>query len=205
MNITKFTALTSAIVISGLVQAQVVSYTSFVGGSGYDQVAQGIAIVGPSNVNHIYMGYQFTAGVGGTLTSVRVPTLYRSGNTQVSLGLYSNLAGDLLGGQMATWQFTDAGGQHITTLSNNDPSISLVTGTKYWLVMGAQGDGVHFWGKSQIGGLMYQLFSDDGGVTTHYGNNDVFPAYEVNVNPVPEPMSFVVLGLGAAILRRRRK
>jgi hypothetical protein len=205
MKLSKVAVAATVFAIGSISYAQVVSYTSFIGGSGYDQIAQGMAIIGPANPQHIVMGYQFTAGVGGSLSSIRIPTLYGSGSTLLSLGLFTNQAGDLLGNQLEGWQFDDSGGQHITTLVNNDPQVTLNAGTKYWLVMAATGDGVHFWGKSQIGGLMFQLFSNDGFQTTHYGNNDIFPAYEVNVNPVPEPLGALALGLGAIVMISRRR
>lgn len=52
---------------------------------------------------------------------------------------------------------------------------------------------------------MYSAFTTDGGGIWHYGSADVYPAYEVTVNPVPEPVSLAVVTIGSAILLRRRK
>ncbi|MFN8219607.1 MAG: hypothetical protein U0S12_05680 [Fimbriimonadales bacterium] len=176
--------------------AQTVTYTSFLPGDQYDTIHQGIAIQGPSDPNPIVFGYQFTATVTGALAGVRVPNRYGLGDSVLSVSLLADNNG-ALGTPMKTWQYgSPSSSFHIDALACNDPSVMLHASSKYWLLMAAPGDGVHFWGKAAQNGFMQSAFSTNGGQSFHYGNTDVFPAYEVSVFPTTEeevlPTSFSV-------------
>lgn len=176
--------------------AQTVTYTSFLPGDQYDTIHQGIAIQGPSDPNPIVFGYQFTATVTGALAGVRVPNRYGLGDSVLSVSLLADNSG-ALGAPMKTWQYgSPSSSFHIDALACNDPSVMLHAGSKYWLLMATPGDGVHFWGKAAQNGFMQSAFSTNGGQSFHYGNTDVFPAYEVSVFPTTDeevlPTSFSV-------------
>jgi hypothetical protein len=192
-----------ALGVSGSALAQVVTFTSFQGGYGFDTVAQGIAIQGPSDPNPVIGGFQFTAGVTGSLANVTVPLRYVFGSTGVFLNLYAD-ASDHIGSGLIGWSVPSSSDYHLATVANSDPSIVLNAGSKYWLVMSTSGNGVHHWGRSGVGGLMMSAYQFNNDGIYHYGNTDVFPAYEVQVNAVPEPGTLLAVATGIALLRRRR-
>lgn len=199
-------ALTGAVLlVAPLAGAQVVAFSTFDPGDSYDMVSQGYTIAGVDAPVHQIVGEQFTSGVAGTLHSVRIPNRFESGNETLVISLLHDNA-DLLGSTMKTWVYASPNGSsHIDTLLNDDPSISLVAGEKYWLVASTPGDGVHFWNRANGNDLIRTMFSFDGGETRHYGDFEEL-AFDVNVNPVPEPATLSMLaGSVAVLIGKRRK
>lgn len=206
LSILRFFCGVIVVACAAVSPGQVVSFTSFQPGYSFDSSAQGVAAIGPTHPAPITVAYQFTAGVSGVLHSIKVPHRWNSGHMGVAWSLWTDSGSDTLGSNMVTWAYSDVNSSfHIDTLGNSFPVNVLYAGSKYWLQLSTFGDGVRLWGKSSIGGLMYSGFMANNDNNWHYGNADVFPAYEVNVNAVPEPITLAAVAMGLVFSQRRRK
>lgn len=207
MNLRLWTALGMVTVGVQSALAQVVTFTSYPFDPNHQGiVAQGKNPVGDPNPNADYtvvFASQFTAGVGGTLSSVRLPLRKNSGTDPLEVSLRADAA-DLPGASLKSWSTSAGAAWQDNTLTNADPGVVLAAGTKYWVVLSAGYDAVYMWGRSTQGGLMRTAFQSGSDPAWHAGNTDVFPTYEVHVTPVPEPATMTLLLAGLAVARRRR-
>lgn len=107
-----------------------------------------------------------------------------------------------------------AGATQTETLTPVAGSVALASGLGYWLVLGVQGVGSFGFsyaeGNAKIGPgtLGNYAYSSDSGATWSGFNSDNPYHLRVNVTPVPEPASAMLMLLGAAalagsVLRRR--
>jgi hypothetical protein len=181
-----------------------VAFTTFLPGDVY-QTNIGYTIGGPTGPSPQIITMQFTSGLTGVLDSVRIATFYGSGNTSLTLTLLNDNGSDQMGGAITSWNFSDNNSAaHITTHVNGNGSISLASGTKYWLKLNTLTNGNHAWNQADPTVPRGRFgFSGNDGASYSYFDNQVMSAFEVNV--VPEPATFAALGLGALALLRRRK
>ncbi len=178
-----------------------VAFSTF--GPGDSYIPTGGYIVGGNQ--DLILGAQFTAQVSGTLLSVEFATTTRAAGS-ISILLRedeSNEAGPIIMDHtVAAPPVGDPA--KIVKLSNSLTFITLTAGRKYWIEARGIGTGLdslwHFSNQSGLG----RTSSEGAAFNKFYQDDQIMPAFRVNV--VPEPASMVALGLGAlALIRNRRK
>jgi hypothetical protein len=193
--------------------ADTVAFNSFGPGNTYDSGS--VFFVGKSGPGSspIEQAAQFTAQASGFLSTVEL-ALNRPGNhtaDPVSVFLYGDLNGSpdnseqtFLGSVGPAGVFPQSNNAVATLDVSSQVTLSL--GTTYWLVLKpAIPDGLTFWNFStNTVGQMRNSVDD----STWYPSGDPrIAAFRINVMPVPEPNSTVLLSIGLAVsllLIRRR-
>lgn len=170
---------------------------SFTPGSGY-AVGGGFQSV---------IGYRFTSGLTGSLTGFKLAI----NNVQSAQGvqypfevsIYTNSASDTLGTLLGTFSGLSTGNYPATptlaTVVASGPD--LVANSQYWLVASSTSQvtwNTPFNGASNLPG--YYSTNGNPGYGTEYPGG-----FSVQVTPVPEPTTFVALGMGGLAFVRRRK
>ncbi len=139
----------------------------------------------------------FTSATTGQVSSITV-ALFSNANYTASLELMDN--GNLPGTVLESWTFAGTGSAQ--TLSGLGTS-NLVAGTSYWLeIEPATPSDSGAWYENDQGATGSFLFSN-GGTWSPY--NNTLSVFRVETNPVPEPMSMAVIGIGLAALKLRRR
>lgn len=153
------------------------------------------------------IGSQFTATGSGLLSTIEFGSFtFVDGLLRVEI--FSDENGEL-GTSLENFTVTSAPRpfRRILKVQSLSPSVGIVDGAKYWVVLSAA-DGnarANFnWNSSGLTGRLYASSVDSTRNDVVYLDDQTMPALRVNV--VPEPTSTAALGLGAlALLRKRRK
>jgi hypothetical protein len=165
----------------------------------------GSDVYGPSFYQS--MGEQFTSGASGVVTDISVAFHSIAGPTDGVISLETDNAGSL-GTVMESWDVSSLPGFNtagVVDVSNSSPSVSLVSGQNYWLLLTpGSGATVDAWMDATDMTPKNLVFSYDGGATwtptTFHGG-----AFSVQVTPEPAPFAALGLGvLGLALKRRKR-
>lgn len=172
----------------------------------YSNLAGPFVTTGQTVAPTLSIGFQFTSGLTGALSSLSVAIGSVDPNAPAqpfALSLYADNAGTLgtlLGSYsaMTNEYFGTAAALDVVPASG----VTLTAGTSYWLVATTTSDVV--WNYVDAAGTAkqpgYFAFEDFPVYTTLQSS-----AFSVQANPVPEPTTFVALGLGVlGFLRRRR-
>lgn len=195
-----------AVGVAASAQADI-AFSNFGPGDSYYGSA-GYAIYG-SAVSSGYrsLAQQFVSQETGELTRVRVPMFLVSGTNSVKVTLFGNSNLNTFGTTLETWTLNGAIHNYIVDFDNAVPGLQLVTGNTYWLLVtpGAN-DMQGGWYNAEPGedANRYGARSFDG-TNYDYANYEFPAAFSVEVAPVPEPASLAAIGLGVAIVTRRRK
>lgn len=178
-----------------------VAFSTF--GPGDSYIPTGGYIVGGNQ--NLLLGAQFKAEASGMLTSIEFATTTRAAG-DFTLFLREDVANEA--GPIITQFIFSAppvsAPAGIVKLNNSLVFVTLTQGKKYWLE--AQGLGVgldalwHFSDQPRLG----RTSSEGAAYNKFYQDDQLLPAFRVNV--VPEPASMAALGIGAlALVRKRRK
>ena len=154
-------------------------------------------------------GFSFTPTIDATLDSIKFASSYFSGNNGLNVILMSDSA-DVPGATLETFTFTGLTSTGTLYTANSLLHPVMNQGTKYWVVLAPQGDGVFGWyeDESQPGPLAARrdsLASAPG----WFAVSALHPTYfAVEGTVVPIPGALYLLGsglLGLVALRRRMK
>lgn len=187
-----------------------VAYNSFLPGYQWDQsVGYGINGTGapPKFIQSFAVGFEAAAGGPVDQISVAVGFLGLGSGRTVRLELYADdgtMQG--MGALLGSWEFQNTINHNLGALYQIDNAgpTAVSLGSWYWMHMIAvEPDGFHTWMFGDLNILCPALVSHDGGQTFEYSPVNNAPALEVTV--VPEPVSFVVLGIGVVGLLARRR
>ncbi|MEO7454516.1 MAG: PEP-CTERM sorting domain-containing protein [Fimbriimonadales bacterium] len=204
----KTLAFATIVALATAAQAQV-AYNSFLPGYGWDNtVGYGINGLGapPKFIQSFAVGFE--AAASGTVDQISVAVgffglgvgrnvrleLYDDDGTQQAMGL-----------MLDSWDFVNTAPNNFGELFQiqNQGTAGVTQGEWYWMHMIAlDEDGFHTWMFGDMNILCPGLISHDGGKSFSYSSVNSAPALEVTV--VPEPATFVVLGVGILALLRRR-
>lgn len=181
----------------------------------------GTSIIGSDPPNSMFTpqvsANEFTAAFSGTISTVEVPVIateFSPVNSPLILVLYLNdpttgtpltsseqVLADFTATGMPATQF---GGIPLLTMTTNSP-ITLEAGQSYWLgILPAVPQDFVIWASANDPSSAPTAVSSDGGTT--YSPSTGPEAFEVDA--VPEPSSWVLLGLGVGALlgfRSRRR
>jgi hypothetical protein len=206
----KFSLIPLAVLAFAAAQAQI-AYSSFLPGHEWDHsVGFGINGLGapPKFVQSFAIGFE--AGASGTVDDIFVAVGFfgLGKGREIRLELYEDDGTQQgMGAQLGTWDFTNTAPNNFGQLFEieNQGSAGLTQGDWYWMHMIALDlDGFHTWMYGDPSILAPGLISHDGGQTFQYSSVNNAPSFEITV--VPEPATYVALGIGAIlILARRRK
>lgn len=171
-------------------------------------------VVGIGSVQpHLIQGTQFTSTASGIVSSISVAM----NNYQTDIGtmapftlkLYANSASDQLGTLLGSYSALSTGllwfgtSDALVEVAAGSPSVTLASGTKYWLVAEGAGNSSLAWSVSNRTTVMNHLTMSEG--DTVYTASAFSDAFAVHVTPVPEPATLAALGLGLTAFLRRRK
>ena len=153
---------------------------------------------------------QFTPSVTGTLTTIEMRLQASSTPATATISLFKD-SGDDIGALIAEFS-SDLTTGGLKTLTNSNPSIELVAGTKYWIeAKSTAGSGLYsgwYINNQGVTGLI-KFGSVAGTLANPTSTYKVGPAeltaFRVNVAPVPEPSTLACLAAGSLLMRRRKR
>jgi MYXO-CTERM domain-containing protein len=195
----------AAIVLAAGSSHALVAYNNF--GAG-DSFSTGSSLLISSNY---WDGFRFTSQSSGMLDKVTIPVSAMLGSTFVSVNLCHD-SGGALGMGMIGWAYGTSGlvGTPYApqVLNNSSPSISLVAGQSYWLVVQTlDGDKAAFWNFNNTGASGAMASGGMGSPWT-YEADYLQGAFRVETvgSSVPGPAAFAPFALGlVGLLRRKRR
>jgi len=153
------------------------------------------------------IGAQFTATGSGLLSTIEFGS-YTFVDGLLRVELFSDSDG-ILGTVLEDFTVTAAPrpSRRILRAESLSPSVGIVKGAKYWVVLSAADADARAnfnWNSLGLTGRLYGSVVDSSRNDFGYFDDYTMPAFRVNV--VPEPASMAALGLGAlALVRKRRK
>ena len=158
-------------------------------------------------------GFLFTATVSGTLSGIQIPMNNPANDSRIipfSLALYTNNSSDELGSLLGSYTGQSTGVYHqgtsssLVSISPTISPVSISAGSQYWLVA-SENTLLSFtlgWNAANTGLTKHYFFDSS---QPQYAINRRSDAFSVQVTPVPEPTTFVALGLGGVVAMRRRR
>jgi len=165
---------------------QVVSYSNF-GAVPPAATTSGLGVAGlQANGAFTSPGFQFTAGVSGTVSSIRLPIheFDIGGKPDINVQIFAdnttkpNTLGALLGtypGQSVPTKSTSTALTTVTVTAG----ASLVAGGRYWIVVSAPTQSRHAWALNTIGRTSIEVSVDN--LQTTYTPAAVQAAFEIDV------------------------
>jgi hypothetical protein len=203
MNTRSATAFAFSLLVAAAAHGQN-AYSSFGPGQFFDP-NNGWVISGPQTfVGYDWLACEFTSLASGSLENVTVAASWGGGGNEVNVTLWTESGGSL-GTALESWSVINLPtfGNSITPLTLNSVTGAAVSaGSNYFLELStSDDDSFDIWHTSRVPGT--QLYSFDAGASWHPQVGTAQGAFSVTVTP--EPASFLVLGLGALPILRRRK
>lgn len=183
-----------------------VAFSNFGPSYGYE-ISGGWTVSGPtSGFPTQVVAFQFTAQASGPLSSVVIPFGHVAGTNVGQVLVYADSGSDTVGDVLIQWtqSLSQLGSPDLLTLTNTEDTPSLVAGTKYWV-------GTHYviddtwnaWNMTTVPDEQWCGFSYNGGDSYQYSMQLPAGAFEVHV--VPEPATFMALGLGVLMALNRKR
>lgn len=158
-----------------------------------------------SSVGYFIQGSGFNALASGQISTITIAYGHVLGTNSTTFRLFNGTSASV-GSLMTSWTVTSSpafGSGNTITITNTSPLATLTSGNDYWILAEAASDAWQAWNFNSIGDVGPMATSSDGGGT--YGvSNGGRNAFRVEVEPIPEPATLAVLGLGALALVRRR-
>jgi hypothetical protein len=180
-----------------------VVFSNFGPGNSYD-LDSGWVVAGPTSNAPDGPGewaFAFTPSSDFTLTQIDVAISNDTAPISVTLSL-DNASGGLPGGTIESWTVTSLPVfpptsnivQTVTPIS----SVSLVSGTEYWLAASAAGDTIDAWNVALSGPNAPAALNTGSGWALQPPLNEPFGAFAVEGSAVPELTTWAMMVLGFA-------
>jgi len=210
-------AITPIAFFSVLASAQV-AFNDFVSDSdsatyGYDQ-STGWTVSGTgAGPGEFESANKFTAGASGVISNLIIPITLVGGTNTFTVEIVNDNSNAVGSTVIESWSANSVGSfgswSAPDTLAGNGTG-SLVSGTAYWIEvvanpLSSNGYGVFNWSGNDSGvGGTAGTDAYNTGTGWNY-QSSTLGAFEINVQPAPEPFTVVGLAVGSLALLRRRK
>ncbi|MBX3117621.1 MAG: PEP-CTERM sorting domain-containing protein [Fimbriimonadaceae bacterium] len=183
-----------------------IAFNNFGAGDSFNTGSGGTIGGSSSQVGYIIQGNGFNSLATGQISTITLGYGHVTGTNSTTFRLFGGTAGSV-GSFITSWTVTNSpafGSGGLVVINNTDALATLNSGTDYWLIAEAASDAWQAWNNNNIGDVGPHAVSNDGGATYGIGNGSR-NVFRVEVEPVPEPASMAVLGIGALALIRRRR